>query len=79
MRCVECNKSGHLKCSTLKQSKKVKLTFHVADNLDEFLIAHDLQMSGYGEEETPKLSKRERKRLLKAERKMGKRNRRLSN
>lgn len=68
MRCVECHKTGHFKCATFQQSEKVKLSFNVADNLDEFLIAHERRMQSYGDDEdkpTAHLSKRERKRLAK--------------
>ena len=38
MRCIECDKSGHFKCSKEAQSKLIKLTFKVEDNLDEFFL-----------------------------------------
>ena len=38
-RCIECGRSGHFKCSTEGQSKRISLTFNVEDNLDEFLFS----------------------------------------
>ena len=35
-RCIECGENGHFKCTSERKSRKVNLTFKVADNLDEF-------------------------------------------
>jgi len=35
---MECGKYGHFKCTSENRSRKVKLTFEVADNLNEFFI-----------------------------------------
>jgi len=36
-RCIQCKDFGHFKCRTEEESKQVKLTFTVEDNLDEFV------------------------------------------
>ena len=36
-RCIECGKTGHFKCTTEKESLKIKISFKVLDNLDEFI------------------------------------------
>ena len=37
-RCIECGSWGHFKCTTEQQSLRVKLTFCVENNLDEFFV-----------------------------------------
>ena len=36
---MECGRDGHFKCTSENRSRKVKLTFDVADNLNEFFIS----------------------------------------
>lgn len=36
LRCIECGKAGHLKCTREKESKKIPIKTRVKDNLDEF-------------------------------------------
>ncbi len=36
-RCIECGKTGHLKCTKEKISRKMKIDCAVEDNLDEFI------------------------------------------
>lgn len=38
-RCIECGDSDHFKCNVEKQSKLIKLTVKVKDNLNEFLFS----------------------------------------
>lgn len=37
MRCIECGKSGHLKCTSFKRSSRVKVDFKLKTNIDSFL------------------------------------------
>jgi hypothetical protein len=36
MRCVECGKQGHLKCTSFKKSSRVKVDFKIKTNIDSF-------------------------------------------
>ena len=70
---MECGKPGHFKCTSENRSRHVKLTFDVADNLNEFFVDDEIRTS-------PKSSltkKREDKRQRKEAKKH--RHRRLSN
>lgn len=73
-RCMECGNMGHFKCTSEKRSRRVNLTFDVADNLNEFFVddSDEVHIS------TKDLaSKREEKRHRKEVKKQ--RQRRLSN
>lgn len=36
VKCIECGKKGHFKCSQESKTWKIKLDFEVKNNLDEF-------------------------------------------
>ena len=64
---MECGKSGHFKCTSEKRSRKVKLTFLVEDNLDEFFIENN-QPTGQ-DEPNFSIRKRDKKSQRKAAKK----------
>ena len=37
MRCIECGKHGHIKCTTEKESITIKISSTVLENLNEFV------------------------------------------
>lgn len=77
-RCIECNQQGHFKCTSERESRKVKLSFRVEENLDEFFTEDgaidDFIMgspSQLGKGATAKqLSKRDKKMKRKKKQKM---------
>ena len=36
MRCVECGKQGHLKCTSFKRSSRAKIDFKIRNNIESF-------------------------------------------
>lgn len=57
MRCVQCDGVGHFKCRSEEESKAMKLSFAVEDNIDEFIRstkANDLIYDGSSSSETEK-------------------------
>ena len=37
MRCIECGRHGHIKCTTEKESMTIKISSRVLENLNEFV------------------------------------------
>ena len=37
LRCIECEELGHIKCTTEKESSKIKISAKVLDDLNEFV------------------------------------------
>ncbi len=37
LRCIECQELGHIKCTTEKESAKIKISAKVLDDLNEFV------------------------------------------
>ena len=47
-RCVECNRTGHFKCTKESKSASVNLTFKVMADLDEFFVSESSASSDEG-------------------------------
>ena len=65
MRCLQCGSKGHFKCRREEESKAIKLSFTVEDNIDEFIESKKSYSQIYGGEsssESEQQSKSERKR-----------------
>ena len=86
MRCVQCDGVGHFKCRSEEESKAMKLSFAVEDNIDEFIrstkangLIYDDSSSETEQRESKSERKRDKKKLLKKKQKKAKKVRRLSN
>lgn len=44
MRCIECGKGGHLKCTSVRKSSKIKLSFAIQNNLDAFFEIKEVKV-----------------------------------
>jgi hypothetical protein len=82
MRCIECDAYGHFKCTEESKSQKIKLTFNVENNLDEFIREGGDNIPNTDEDFDSTIEKHSKKRDRKLKRKKKekkKRHRRLSN
>lgn len=73
-RCMECGRSGHFKCTSERKSNKVKLTFDVKNNLDEFFAEDDDEIRISTKDNNRKRDKKHSRKEAKKQR-----HRRLSN